>query len=116
VTANELELATHGMLRVAAWPIETAAGFTAAGSESLRALSDECNAIDRAEAELMIEGRVLADRVHDVVPTVDDPATRRWLLAVRRQLHGGFGPLDDPPGGVVGEPDLGGGGRAPNAV
>ncbi len=72
-----VRLVDHAVLRVAAWPIEITDAFAAPALAA--AARDLLASAPVAEAEL-------ADELFVVIPTVEDPRTRRWLLAVRRAL------------------------------
>lgn len=95
-----LSILDRAVLRVAAWPVETVDAFA---SPSLAALVASLRAHEKAAEK---RAPTLADAIHDAVPGVSDRTTRAWLLAVRRAVHGGTGPLPSRRGSSDLDPTL----------
>jgi hypothetical protein len=96
MNANQPELLEHGVLRAAAWPIETVAAFAAPDLAAAAATVSnlECGIQRRRDATLAA--------LHAVIPTMPDRATRAYLLAVKRWIHGRTAPLPPAPPQVLG--------------
>jgi hypothetical protein len=88
------EVLEHAVLRVAAWPIESLEPFAAP------ALAAAADAIAAQGASAMRRGRALAATLYEAVAGENDIEVRRGLLALRRALYRGAGPLPPVPAGV----------------
>lgn len=84
----------YAVLRTTAWPIETADVF------ACTELAREGAAIARAERDIEERREAFGAALYEVIPSVADRATRRYLLDVRRCAHGSLGPLPSADPGV----------------
>jgi hypothetical protein len=84
-------LAPRAVLRSAAWPIETVDSFAA---PDLARSAEDLLARERAVLDRRAE---LESILHAVVPTIEERACRRYVLAVKRHVHGETSPLPAAP-------------------
>ncbi|HET7488854.1 MAG TPA: lantibiotic dehydratase [Acidimicrobiales bacterium] len=86
-----VQVLSHAVLRVAAWPVEVADRFAAPD------LAARTAALSEASAAAGTQALAAADALYAEVPGAGR-AARRWLLAARRALHAGRVPPPAPAG------------------